>query len=97
MGDKSLKIEIYLPELDTLNIIITDNGIGRQKANELKLRQEKLLPHISKGLKLVEERLQLITGKPAFDFFHFEDNFDANGQAMGTTVTLTIPVATTNI
>jgi len=56
-----------------------------------------LLPHISKGLKLVEERLQLITGKPAFDFFHFEDNFDANGQAMGTTVTLTIPVATTNI
>ena len=97
MGDKSLKIEIYLPELDTLNIIITDNGIGRQKANDLKLRQEKLLPHISKGLKLVEERLQLITGKPAFDFFHFEDNFDANGQAMGTTVTLTIPVATTNI
>ncbi len=97
IGDKILKIEISLPELDILKIIITDNGIGRQKANELKLRQEKLLPYISKGLKLVEERLQLIAGKPAFDLFHFKDNFDDNGQAIGTTVTLTIPVASTNI
>ncbi|WP_338874852.1 two-component regulator propeller domain-containing protein [Spirosoma sp. SC4-14] len=54
----TITVAIY-PKNDHLECIIDDDGVGRQKAQELKSRT--VSSHKSVGLKVTEERLQLIT------------------------------------
>ncbi len=58
-GEKKLAVHFSLPDEQHLHAVITDNGIGRQRSAALKA-QQKLLPHISKGIGLVKERLKLL-------------------------------------
>lgn len=69
---------------------IEDNGIGREKANELKSRSIK--PYKSLGMKVTKERMELIS---EMNKVHFEENFidlkNENEEAIGTRVELIIP------
>lgn len=58
-GEKKLTVHYLMPDEHHLNVTITDNGIGRQRSAALK-QQQKLIPHDSKGIQLVQERLQLL-------------------------------------
>jgi putative methionine-R-sulfoxide reductase with GAF domain/two-component sensor histidine kinase len=69
-GAKILEINFEMPDEYSIAVTITDNGIGRKRANELKLAQT-LLPHQSKGLLLVQKRLQLLEQKTGHHA-HFE-------------------------
>ena len=72
-----------------LNCSITDNGIGRKKAAEIKSKsaEEKK----SLGLKITAERLALLNQeKNAFTSYEIEDLKDENGNAVGTKVNLKI-------
>jgi two-component sensor histidine kinase len=93
-GPKKLTVEFSLQAGDKLQVKITDNGIGRKKAQELKQRQEKMLPYESKGIRLVEDRLKLLGGVQAEDIIRFEDLHDNEGQAAGTLLSLLIPLHT---
>ncbi|MEO7310874.1 MAG: two-component regulator propeller domain-containing protein [Chitinophagaceae bacterium] len=80
---RELSIRFTTPELeDCLRCIITDNGIGRQEAAQNKVNRQKQ-PHISKGLHLVSERLELLQQQYGGNFsatitdLYHEDNAPA--------------------
>lgn len=63
-GDKVLKISINVSETSTLTISITDNGIGRKKANEI--NQQNRHTHESFAFKNIQERIALLNTNTTF-------------------------------
>jgi hypothetical protein len=84
------KLEVIMSVKDgQLQCIITDNGIGRQKAAELKTKSG--AKQKSFGLKITTERLALFNEeKIIHSFYNTEDLFDSGGNVAGTKVTLSI-------
>jgi LytS/YehU family sensor histidine kinase len=71
--------------------IIEDNGIGREKAEEI--RQKTKPDHQSLGLQITESRLRLINKLYGSEMFiNTFDLKDSSGNAIGTRVELNIPV-----
>jgi sensor histidine kinase YesM len=71
---------------------IEDNGVGRERAGEIKARKMRAARHESKGVDIVQQRLDLLnekTGKPSK--IEYEDLFGENEEPAGTRVTLWIP------
>jgi phage shock protein A len=86
----TITIEIKMEGEETLKISITDDGIGREKAAELK---SKSATHKSHGLKVTSQRIEMMnklnsTGAQVNIF----DLKDEQGSATGTKVELIIPV-----
>jgi LytS/YehU family sensor histidine kinase len=82
-------VEIKLENEEFLNIAIIDDGIGREKAAELK---SKSATHKSHGLKVTSQRIEMMnklnsTGATV----NVIDLKDAEGRALGTKVELIIP------
>lgn len=78
-------------EGDTLICVIRDNGIGRRRAGLLKSKSAE--KHKSMGLQITAERMALLTGAgEAGHFFRIEDLYDAEDNATGTQVILTIKI-----
>lgn len=86
-----LTISISWGEEGVLQCVIEDNGVGRKKADELK--NQSTLNKTSLGMKLTENRLRLMS-KPSHShsLVEIEDLEDDRGEALGTKVTLHIPV-----
>lgn len=83
-----LDIELSMKE-NILHCIITDNGVGREKAAEMKSKTvEKEKPM---GLKITTERLALFNReKDVHTFYEIEDLKDENGDAAGTKIIIRI-------
>ena len=75
---------------DVLHFIISDNGIGREKAEALK---KDLSKHQSKGVALIEKRLSVINKKMNTTSAGFSviDLYDEAGVAAGTSVEIRLP------
>jgi len=85
-------IKIIIKEYgEQLKCTIEDNGVGREKALELKER--KLHKRSSLGLKVTEERLKLISNEQVEGLINFTDLKDAMNHALGTRVDVLIPVS----
>jgi LytS/YehU family sensor histidine kinase len=89
-GEGIITVEIKKENEEFLNISIMDNGIGREKAAELK---SKSATHKSHGLKVTSQRIEMMnklnsTGAQV----HIIDLKDENGNAAGTRVELIIPI-----
>ena len=84
------RLDIILSmEGKVLNCSITDNGIGRKKAAEI--RSKSAEEKKSLGLKITAERLALLNQeKNAFTSYEIEDLEDEKGNANGTKVNLKI-------
>jgi tetratricopeptide (TPR) repeat protein len=84
------KLEVMMSIQDhQLECVITDNGIGRKKAAELKTKSG--TKQKSVGLKITTERLALFNNeKSLHDFYRTEDMLDGDGTVAGTRVTLNI-------
>jgi tetratricopeptide (TPR) repeat protein len=81
---------------NTLHCTITDNGIGRKKAREIKAAME--LTHRSLGMSITEERLELINTKENIRVHSkVTDLEDENKISRGTTVEITIPLTHSKI
>ena len=79
-------------ENDWLQCSGVDNGIGRQKAAQMMQFKKH---HQSKGLKIIEDRLQIIkqrSGVPETGF-RIIDLFSDSGESSGTQVLITLPIA----
>jgi len=88
-GSISIAIE---PQEDALFCTIEDNGIGRERAQQL--RDASLLQKKSMGMKITEQRLQLL-GKQTHHHYRYIDVVDlkdAGNRPLGTRVTVTIPI-----
>jgi hypothetical protein len=84
-GPGKLKLDIY-EKGDSVVFQIEDDGIGRAAATEL--RERNFPTHKSMGIKLTEERLQLINEKHNVGF-EIEDLFEG-GQPAGTRVRIQV-------
>ena len=85
-GDKKLSISFDLdPKEENLICIVTDNGIGREKAAEIKSKQ--IQQHESFSTSATEDRLRLLSNDLTIkDFIVYEDITD------GTLVKIIIPL-----
>lgn len=74
---------------NTLQCIITDNGVGRSRAAELKSKSGEKIK--SMGIKLTADRLALFNeDRTVQHYYKIEDITDAQGNITGTQVTLEI-------
>src|SRR4029079_8322774 len=87
-GQGRLEVVMSIKE-NQLQCIIADNGIGREKAAELKTKSG--AKQKSFGLKITTERLALFNNeKIVHNFYKIEDVLDSNGNIAGTKVILNI-------
>ncbi len=89
--DKSgcLKLVIQQKEKSLL-CSIEDNGVGREKAKELK--ENSILSHKSMAMKVTESRLQLLNGIQSEQLVQVTDLVDAQARPCGTRVEVEIPI-----
>ena len=87
--DRKLIIDVRAEE-DMLVCFIEDNGVGRQSAKE---KKEKAHQHISKGIKIIEERLRIVREQThnVETGVEVTDLFTASQQPCGTRVLIRIP------
>ncbi len=86
--NRILQVEIKKNKTE-LQCSITDNGVGRKKASEIKQKNDNLRK--SKGLTLISERLNLLnTIHPGQTEFSFHDLYDEKKIASGTRVEIII-------
>jgi putative methionine-R-sulfoxide reductase with GAF domain len=91
-GEKRFDIFIRNHADEYLLCIIQDNGVGRHRAGEIKARKMRMARYESKGVGIVQQRLDLLnekTGKPSK--IEYEDLYGQNGEPVGTRVTIWIP------
>jgi tetratricopeptide (TPR) repeat protein len=87
-GQGRLDIELSM-ENNILNCTITDNGIGREKAEEMKSKSAE--KEKSMGLRITEDRLNLLNReKGIHTYYNIEDLTDSDGNSSGTKVRLKI-------
>ncbi|MCB0397479.1 MAG: histidine kinase, partial [Flavobacteriales bacterium] len=89
-GGGKLEINIDLKE-DVLQIHIIDNGIGRKKAQELKLGSSRK-EHRSMGMSLSRDRVEIFNRVLATHITVAVTDMEEDGQATGTRVVIEIPV-----
>lgn len=82
-GKGLLQINISIHSSELLKCCIIDNGVGRKKAESIKIRQGRK----SKGIKLVKNRLSILNTKSGVEI---EDLYEKS-IASGTKVTVFIP------
>ncbi len=85
---KKLKITFELK--DTLICIVEDNGIGREKAKTIKLRQHS--EHESFSGKAIHKRFEILSNVFKGNFGYKYEDLHENNEAIGTKVILTIPI-----
>ena len=90
MGQKTLSITFDV-DANRENILCTiiDNGIGRQKSEDIKTKN----CHVSFSTSATEQRLDILNNnKSDQKLIVYEDINDPNGNCIGTKVMLTIPI-----
>ncbi len=91
-GEKKLSISFSTRD-DILSCIIEDNGIGREKAAEIKAQKLGSHHFASKGTELAQQRVQVLrqTGLTATSI-ETKDICDTDGSVKGTRVEIKIPL-----
>jgi len=87
--DKHLKIDIR-KEQGQLVAIVEDNGIGREKAKEMKSLERR--DHHSMGIEITEERLQLLGMQSQEKGTVITDLYDKDGNSAGTLIRIILPL-----
>ncbi|MFT6335308.1 MAG: hypothetical protein ACJATI_002062 [Halioglobus sp.] len=80
-----LLIHFGMPEEDRLIITIEDNGVGRERAGQLRMKK-----HKSRGTQIVQERLETINNGDELIVTTETIDIIDNGKAMGTKVVISI-------
>ncbi|MBK9581086.1 MAG: histidine kinase [Saprospiraceae bacterium] len=91
-GAKTIRIIMTKVNDESFICSISDNGIGRNLSNQIKDQQQKLEFHKSMGMKLIEDRLNIISGQKTLNNIQIMDIFDAKGFASGTRVDILFPI-----
>jgi len=86
-GSKNLSVIFEDAEDNMLKVTVEDNGIGRKQSAVINATRE--ASHISMGMKITDERLQLMKEKNAAVVI--EDLINKNNEPLGTRVILHIP------
>ena len=85
-GERKLVIEFSRISEELFKCRIEDNGIGRQKSFDLKIQNSKSKQHVSKGLRISKDRLDLLQRQGNQASLKITDKYDTNGLASGTLI-----------
>jgi LytS/YehU family sensor histidine kinase len=85
-SDRLLTISFNKLGEDVFECIIEDNGIGRKKALELKEAQSKTKRHVSKGMSICKDRIELLQKQGQHAGLQIIDKYDETGGSTGTKV-----------
>jgi two-component sensor histidine kinase len=92
-ADRKLTIKFEITDQEHLICSISDNGIGRKQAEELK--RNSMRSYQSMGLKIMKERIHLMKQQNDLIDLKIIDRTDENGNALGTTVMIQLPIEST--
>jgi ligand-binding sensor domain-containing protein/putative methionine-R-sulfoxide reductase with GAF domain len=84
--DRHLNICFKKLNEDVFQCIIDDNGIGRKKAFELKEEQSKTKRHVSKGMSICKDRIELLQKQGYHAALQIIDKYNNDKKATGTKV-----------
>ncbi|MEO6301559.1 MAG: histidine kinase [Bacteroidia bacterium] len=87
-GERKLRITFKLNE--TLECIIEDNGIGREKAKAIKQRQK--VEHESFSGKAIHNRFEILSNVFKGKYGYTYEDLYENNESIGTRVTLKLPI-----
>lgn len=90
-ADAHLLLQFEVTSDNALHCVVQDNGIGRVQRE--KLKESSVSGHISKGIKITRNRLELVNqlrNRPAE--IRITDLYDDEGKANGTKVDILIPL-----
>ena len=87
-GDRRLDICFKKINEATFQGIIDDNGIGRKKAGELKELQSKTKRHVSRGMSISNDRIELLQKQGEHAVLNIIDKETKDGDAAGTRVVI---------
>ncbi|WP_419213378.1 tetratricopeptide repeat protein [Maribacter sp. X9] len=89
-GDKNINVEVRNGKNGFIEIVITDNGVGRDVAQ--KIKDGKVLKRKSVGIDITKERLANFS-RDYENYFHVEiiDKFDEHNHSTGTQIIIFIP------
>jgi tetratricopeptide (TPR) repeat protein len=89
-----IKVTFFLYDEDTILCVVEDNGIGRARAHQLRMKDPQYQNHRSRGTKITERRLEILhRSKNEESFIEIIDLVDeTTGAAQGTRVEIKIPV-----
>lgn len=91
-SERKIDILFHLKNEDSIVVEITDNGIGRKKAKEIKNAKTLEINHESMGMQLIKDRIDVL--KQQFTSEIFIDVYDVNdlaGEVCGTKVIMQLP------
>lgn len=83
----NLSISVYINGANELKIYVRDNGVGREKSAKLKTNQ---ISHKSYGMEITRDRLKMLDADNSVEI---EDLYDAEKNAIGTKVIITLKIA----
>ncbi|MBK9012622.1 MAG: histidine kinase [Saprospiraceae bacterium] len=91
----SIKIDFRLFDENTILCVVEDDGIGREKARELQMKNPSFKDHKSMGTRITQERLQILLrtrnmDQNAVEIYDLEE--ENSGKALGTKVEILIPI-----
>ncbi|MCB0546573.1 MAG: histidine kinase [Phaeodactylibacter sp.] len=92
--DGLIRVLFFLYDEDTILCVVEDNGIGREKARQLRMQDPQYNNHRSRGTNITEKRLEILhNSKDKDTFVHTIDLVDEeSGEARGTRVEIMIPI-----
>jgi len=85
-GNREMFIHFHQVNDEVFQCIIDDNGIGRKMSAELKVAQSKTKRHESKGMRISQDRVDLLQRQGQHASMRIIDKYDDAGNATGTTV-----------
>ena len=92
-GDRKIEIKFSLINEQSLVCEITDNGIGRKRASEIKEFKSLEIKHQSKGMQLVKDKIDVLKQQFKSEIFiELSDVINNNGEICGTKVLLQLPL-----
>ena len=89
-GDRVLKVQFF-EEKEFIQCVVEDNGIGRQKAKEMKITTGQDKKHTSKGIQVSEERLRSMQCNGTSGSIEIKDLMDGSDKPSGTRIEIYFP------
>jgi LytS/YehU family sensor histidine kinase len=92
--DGMVSVRFSLDDEDTILCVVEDNGIGREKAHQIRASDPQYQNHRSRGTAITEKRLEILHNskekKVFVETFDLKDS--KSGEPLGTRVEIKIPI-----
>ncbi|MEO8111896.1 MAG: histidine kinase, partial [Ginsengibacter sp.] len=92
-GERKIDVSFRLKNDDSIICIVTDNGIGRKRAAEIKKMKSVELKHHSKGMQLIRDKIDILKQQFRSEvLIEIDDVLNIDGGVEGTKVLIQLPL-----